>query len=126
MKPKSFLVLALFILTVFASVTEAMSGPSTPSYLKGYEALYAKDPRAASVEWFKDAKFGLFVHYALASLCTDGKAEYGFDLADGVSYWFTVTARSSGVESHMPAAVGPFVPDASAPVAPSVAVTCTF
>ena len=52
------------------------TGPTVPSYLKGYESLYADDPCAASIQWFKDAKFGLFVHYALASLCTDGKAEY--------------------------------------------------
>ena len=47
-----------------------------PSYLKGYEKLYEKDPHAAAVEWFKDAKFGLFVHYALASLLEGGKWEY--------------------------------------------------
>ncbi len=69
--------LALAILTMFTSVTQAKSGRLTPSHLKGYEALYAKEPRAASLKWFKDARFGLFVHYALASLCTDGKAEYG-------------------------------------------------
>jgi alpha-L-fucosidase len=48
----------------------------TPSYLKDYERLYDKDPHAAAVEWFKDAKFGLFVHYALASLLEGGKWEY--------------------------------------------------
>lgn len=40
---------------------------AVPSYLKGYEALYQKDPRAAAVEWHANAKWGLFVHYALAS-----------------------------------------------------------
>lgn len=54
----------------------SVSSPAVPSYLKGYESLYTKDPRAASVQWFKDARFGLFVHYALANLCTNGKAEY--------------------------------------------------
>lgn len=77
MKQKTFLLLALAILTIFTSVTQAKSRRITPSHLKGYEALYAKEPRAAALKWFKDAKFGLFVHYALASLCTDGKAEYG-------------------------------------------------
>ena len=42
--------------------------PSVPSYLKGYESQYRKDPRAAAVEWHRNAKWGLFVHYALASL----------------------------------------------------------
>jgi alpha-L-fucosidase len=39
-----------------------------PSYLKGYEGLYAKDPRQAALTWFKEAKFGLFMHYGLYSL----------------------------------------------------------
>ncbi len=47
-----------------------------PSYLNGYERLYAEDPHKAAMQWFKNAKFGLFVHYALASLCEQGKAEY--------------------------------------------------
>jgi alpha-L-fucosidase len=47
-----------------------------PSYLNGYQKVYEKDPRAAAVEWFKHVKFGLFVHYALASLLEGGKWEY--------------------------------------------------
>ena len=46
-----------------------------PTHLSGYEGLYEQDPRAASVQWFRDAKFGLFVHYALASLLARGKPE---------------------------------------------------
>ena len=47
-----------------------------PSYLRGYEELFQQDPHAAAVAWFKDAKFGLFVHYALASVLEGGKPEY--------------------------------------------------
>jgi len=39
-----------------------------PSYLKGYEELYAEDPRKAALQYFRDAKFGLFIHYGLYSL----------------------------------------------------------
>jgi len=39
-----------------------------PSYLQGYEALYERDPRAAALAWFADARFGLFMHYGLYSL----------------------------------------------------------
>ena len=39
-----------------------------PKFLQGYEELYAQDPRSASLQWFKDAKFGLFIHYGLYSL----------------------------------------------------------
>jgi len=47
-----------------------------PSYLKGYEKLYAEDPHAAALQWFKDAKFGLFIHYCLASLLPNGKEDF--------------------------------------------------
>ncbi len=39
-----------------------------PSYLRGYEDQYQQDPRAAATEWFRDAKYGLFLHYGLYSL----------------------------------------------------------
>ena len=39
-----------------------------PSYLRGYEQLYAENPRRAAVEFFRQAKFGLFLHYGLYSL----------------------------------------------------------
>ena len=39
-----------------------------PSYLRGYEDLYRKNPRQAAIEWFRDARFGLFMHYGLYSL----------------------------------------------------------
>ena len=39
-----------------------------PGYLKGYEAAYSQDPRKAALQWFADAKYGLFLHYGLYSL----------------------------------------------------------
>ena len=39
-----------------------------PSYLKGHEELFQDDPRAAALKWFRDAKYGLFLHYGLYSL----------------------------------------------------------
>ncbi|MDP3073030.1 MAG: alpha-L-fucosidase [Opitutaceae bacterium] len=42
--------------------------PAVPGYLRGYEAAYATHPRAAAIQWFRDAKFGLFLHYGLYSL----------------------------------------------------------
>lgn len=47
--------------------------PEVPSYLSGYEELYAKDPREAALAWFQDAKFGLFIHYGLYSLLGRGE-----------------------------------------------------
>jgi len=39
-----------------------------PRYLTEYEDLYAKNPRAAAVQWFREARYGLFLHYGLYSL----------------------------------------------------------
>ncbi len=39
-----------------------------PNYLKDYSDLYRRDPRAAAMEWFKEAKYGLFLHYGLYSI----------------------------------------------------------
>ena len=52
---------------------EKMSVKTIPSHLKSYGELYGKNPLEAALKWFKDAKFGLFVHYALASLLKCGK-----------------------------------------------------
>lgn len=42
--------------------------PELPSYLSGYDDLYAVNPRKAALQWFQDAKFGLFLHYGLYSI----------------------------------------------------------
>ena len=70
-----------FLKTMAAGALSATAGlphvwgqsPSTaaggvPSYLKGREEAYARDPRAAAIAWHRAANWGLFVHYALHSL----------------------------------------------------------
>ena len=44
-----------------------------PKYLTEYRELYQQDPRKANLEWFKDARFGLFMHYGLYSILEDGE-----------------------------------------------------
>lgn len=44
------------------------SAQAIPSYLKGYEATFSQDPRAAALQCFRESKFGLFLHYGLYSL----------------------------------------------------------
>ena len=39
-----------------------------PLYLKNYEKIWEKDPKAAKMHWFREAKYGLFLHYGLYSL----------------------------------------------------------
>jgi alpha-L-fucosidase len=50
------------------SIAMGKTGETVPSYLKGYERLYAEDPRQAALAYFREAKFGLFIHYGLYSL----------------------------------------------------------
>lgn len=47
---------------------ETQSGPVVPSYLKGYEEIYAVDPHQAALAWFENARFGLFLHYGIYSV----------------------------------------------------------
>ncbi len=39
-----------------------------PSYLTDYAEPYNQAPRAAALAWFREAKYGLFLHYGLYSL----------------------------------------------------------
>ena len=43
------------------------SQKSVPRYLRGYADLWETDPKAANLAWWKEAKFGLFIHYGLYS-----------------------------------------------------------
>jgi alpha-L-fucosidase len=47
---------------------------AVPAYLQDYAALYQSNPRAAALRWFREAKFGLFLHYGLYSL--EGRHEW--------------------------------------------------
>lgn len=44
-----------------------------PGYLSGHGSRYAVDPRAAAQAWFKEARFGLFMHYGLYSVLGRGE-----------------------------------------------------
>ena len=53
---------------VLAAAVPLGAAPQVPNYLRGHEKLFAQDPRAAATQWFRDARFGLFIHYGLYSL----------------------------------------------------------
>lgn len=44
-----------------------------PSYLLDYKKDYLENPRNANLTWFKNARFGLFIHYGLYSLLEKGE-----------------------------------------------------
>lgn len=54
-------------------LTSCTPSEKIPSYLKGFEKEYAIDPRSAALEWFRQAKFGMFIHYGLYSLLGRGE-----------------------------------------------------
>ena len=41
---------------------------TVPRYLADYAGTYAVNPRTAALEWFRAARYGLFLHYGLYSL----------------------------------------------------------
>jgi len=45
-----------------------------PAYLQHVSADFQRDPRKTNLDWFKDARFGLFLHYGLYSIL--GKGEW--------------------------------------------------
>ena len=57
----------LFILFVATSTFLSCSFQSkkVPGYLSEYAGLYAENPRKANIQWFTDAKYGMFIHYGL-------------------------------------------------------------
>lgn len=65
---------ASVFLSPLAMLSNCSSSVKVPSYLKGYEKAFTDNPRSAALEWFREAKFGLFIHYGLYSLL--GKGEW--------------------------------------------------
>ncbi|WP_372756127.1 alpha-L-fucosidase [Mariniflexile sp.] len=43
-------------------------GNNIPLYLSDVKDDYKNDPRKASIDWFKDARYGMFIHYGLYSI----------------------------------------------------------
>jgi len=73
-KVRFFILGALFVMGAHLSLLgqAAPSPTEVPSYLKGYEAQYAKNPRTAAQDWYRDAKFGIFFDYGIESLLPGG------------------------------------------------------
>lgn len=55
------------------NTNEAETSLEMPAYLKGFETDWAESPREANRKWFKQAKFGLFMHYGVYSLLEKGE-----------------------------------------------------
>ena len=79
-------ILGIFIIITFLSSScsnqtndqksekeQSESGITIPNYLKDYAEAYQEDPRAANLQWFKDAKYGMFIHYGLYAILEKGE-----------------------------------------------------
>lgn len=54
-------------------LSSATTTDTVPSFLEGYQTLYAQNPRQATLEWFKQTRYGLFLHYGLYSVLGHGE-----------------------------------------------------
>ena len=59
----------LFILALFGCSQQA----DIPNYLLENEQDFFENPREANLKWFKEAKYGMFIHYGLYSLLEKGE-----------------------------------------------------
>ena len=72
--PKNCLILLLYLFVVAGCGKKGSNDQVViPRYLKEYEDLYKINPRQANLEWFKNAKYGLFMHYGVYSILEDGE-----------------------------------------------------
>jgi len=76
-------------LTGCSTTNSPESKVEVPSYLRGYEELYAENPREAAKQWFDDADFGLFIHYGLYSLAEG----YWGDIHSKPAEWVQLRAK---------------------------------
>lgn len=51
----------------------AIAQQEVPNYLQSYKQLYRKDPHAAALKWFDDARFGLFIHWGPSTFYKKGE-----------------------------------------------------
>jgi alpha-L-fucosidase len=77
------------LVIIFIGISACKKGVKVPSYLKGYEDIYAENPREAALKWFKEAEFGMFIHYGLYSL-TEG---YWGDIHSKPAEWVQLRAK---------------------------------
>ncbi len=63
----------LIMLTACSDRKKNTEEINVPNYLSAYAELYKTNPRQANLEWFKNARYGLFLHYGVASLLEDGE-----------------------------------------------------
>lgn len=67
-----------------------------PEYMKEYGKTWKTDPKKAALEWFKDAQFGMFVHFSPASTLPKNN-----DFSKLDSEWFDKHSQANRPDKSM-------------------------
>ncbi len=71
MKKKLFFIVFIAIsILLFSGCNQK---ETLPNYLKEYAKEYSENPRQANLQWFTDAKYGMFIHYGLYAQLEKGE-----------------------------------------------------
>lgn len=62
-----------FLILLALSLVSCNPEIKIPVYLQDFEIQYKENPRAANLEWFKQAEYGMFIHYGLYSILEKGE-----------------------------------------------------
>jgi alpha-L-fucosidase len=63
----------LILLILVPGIQACNKGPTVPTYLGSYESVFRENPRQANLQWFQEAKYGMFIHYGLYSQLEKGE-----------------------------------------------------
>lgn len=66
-------VVTLMVSSIFVLLSCNNNQISVPNYLKNYSNEFTIDARQANLEWFKQAKYGMFIHYGLYAQLEKGE-----------------------------------------------------
>jgi len=58
---------------LFSLIYRCVQKSPIPSYLKEYKEEYNVNPRQANLNWFTNARYGMFIHYGLYALLEKGE-----------------------------------------------------
>jgi len=70
MKIQTKLLSLFFAVVIWTGCSERLI---VPSYLTDHKKEYQENPREANLNWFKNAEYGMFIHYGLYSLLEKGE-----------------------------------------------------
>jgi len=67
---KAWLILVVVLIPLISGCSEQVN---VPAYLADYQEEFQENPRLANLHWFRDAGYGMFIHYGLYSQLEKGE-----------------------------------------------------